>query len=130
MDRLCELRLAMNLYKAEEIQKKIACYFAEHYNSEGHTRMCSDMSRIETIEAEKFFQNAQELSSSKNKAISQDFIKDTSFTKATYAKPNDRSSKKQHQSLGSTNLAYSKRLQSEIKSLRKTITYSLTCKSS
>ena len=81
---IVQAQTSKELYKAEEIQKEIARYFAEHYNSEGHTRMCSDMGGIETIEAEKFLQNAQELSSSKNKGVSQDFIKDTSFTKATY----------------------------------------------
>jgi len=72
------------LYKTEEIQQEIAHYFAEHYNSSGHTRMCSDMGGFQENEADELLQNAVELFSSKNKAVSQDFIKDTSFSKATY----------------------------------------------
>ena len=72
------------LYKTAEIQQEIAHYFAEHYNSSGHTRMCSDLGGIQESEADTLLQNATELFTSKNKAVSQDFIKDTSFSKATY----------------------------------------------
>ena len=72
------------LYKTAEIQQEIAYYFAEHYRSRGHTRMCSEMSGFQEREADELLQNATELSTSKNKAVSQDFIKDTSFSKATY----------------------------------------------
>ena len=72
------------LYKTAEIQQEIAHYFAEHYNSNGHTRMCSDLGGIQESEADTLLQNATELFTSKNKAVSQDFIKDTSFSKATF----------------------------------------------
>ena len=72
------------LYKTEEIQQEIAHYFAEHYNSSCHTHMCSDMGGFQENEADELLQNAVELFSSKNKAVSQDFIKDTSFSKAIY----------------------------------------------
>ena len=46
--------------------------------------MCSEMGGFQEREADELLQNATELSTSKNKAVSQDFIKDTSFSKATY----------------------------------------------
>ena len=46
--------------------------------------MCSDMEGFSENEADELLQNATELFSSKNKAVSQDFIKDTSFSKAIY----------------------------------------------
>ena len=41
------------------------------------------MGGFQENEADELLQNATELFSSKNKAVSQDFIKDTSFSKAT-----------------------------------------------
>ena len=72
------------LYKTTEIQQEIAHYFTRHYNSNGHTYMCSDMGGFQEKEADELLQNATELFSSKNKAVSQNFIKDTSFSKVTY----------------------------------------------
>ena len=40
------------LHKTDEIQQEIAHYFAEHYNSSDHTRMCSDMGAIQESEAD------------------------------------------------------------------------------
>ena len=72
------------LYKTAEIQQEIAHYFAEHYNSSEHKRMCSDMGGIQETEADELLRNATELFTSKNKAVSQDFIKDSSFSKAIF----------------------------------------------
>ena len=82
------------LHKADEIQQEITKYFAEHYNSDGHTRMCSEMGGIEVSEVDKLLNNVTELFSSRNKAVSQDFIKDTSFNKVTYEETKQQQLKK------------------------------------
>ena len=84
MDLLEEALTHKELYKTDEIQQEIAHYFAEHYNSSSHTHMCSDMSGFQENEADELLQNAVELFSSKNKAVSYDFIKDISFSKVIY----------------------------------------------
>ncbi|KAL4463839.1 hypothetical protein ABPG74_005776 [Tetrahymena malaccensis] len=72
------------LFDSEDIQNEISKYFKEHYECEAHVNYYHTIGKLSSNEIDSLIQRSESLYSSRNKAYSNDYIKDQCFLPPNY----------------------------------------------
>nr|AAQ82023.1 ORF2 [Tetrahymena thermophila] len=73
------------LFDSKDIQNEISKYFKEHYKCEAHINYYHTIGQLSSSEIDTLIQSSETLYSSRNKAFSNDYIKDQCFFPPKYS---------------------------------------------